>query len=95
MATPYVTLIAVWGNDDVIVELLLLKREWLEIQNGEKFVGKRTYYYEAERYTSYWLFNFPTRGKIQIDYGDEGATGFIGDIENLRIVFKSPRALAK
>ena len=88
MPKSFITLVASWGNDDVIVELKLSKRDWTEIQNGAQQCRLKNYYYEGKRYQSAWHFNFPNPGDVEISYSGEdeddyGGVGYIGRITDL------------
>lgn len=91
MAKPFITFHAVWGNDDVFVDLNLLKREWLAIKRGKKVTRWKTYAYEGRRHQSYWMFNYPTVGELEIGY-DDGGQGFVGRIDDLDFTIHSPAA---
>ena len=46
--------------------------------------GKR-YWYEGERYQDWWNFAGGMDGELEVTYGDDGAVGFIGKLNDARV----------
>ena len=49
---------AIWGNDDVVVELLVSRRTWSKILKGQELTLRRQgFAYEGDFYRDYWDFS--------------------------------------
>lgn len=73
-----------WGYELHSVELN--PKEWAEVKNGES-LGKRGegYCYEGQFFLDYWDFGGGLDGSLYVDYGDDGANGFIGKLRDASI----------
>jgi hypothetical protein len=72
-----------WADDVVEVSIKLSSNEWRNVENGMKFGKKgRGYWYEGEFFPDYWEFNGGGPGSLIVWYGDDGAQGFVGKIDD-------------
>jgi hypothetical protein len=84
-----VRLKASWADDVAIAKIRVEADDWLQIAQGESVDLDGGYYcYEGSRFSTYWRFNFPSKGEVAVYYSplngdsDEGE-GYIGGIQSL------------
>ncbi len=68
---------------DELKSIIITHEDYQEILNGKpcEFEGEG-YHYEGETFEDSWSFD---KGKLIITYGDDGAVGFDGTIEDCKI----------
>ena len=72
-----------WGYELHSVEIG--PRIWSQIKEGEKKVIESVGYYEGDEFDVSWCFNCDPENTLIVAYGDDGGTGFIGNIEDAMI----------
>ena len=89
---PYKTLVATWGNDEVIVELNLEKDQWAKIVRGDRVeIQGRGYWYDGDEFQDIWDFNSGLHdAELIVQYGqtsigDFSGQGYIGPISDVLI----------
>jgi hypothetical protein len=90
--TPYKTLVATWGNEEVIVELSLDREQWDRIVRGNHVeVEGGGYWYDGDRFKDIWDFNSGLDGAELIVWygqpsiGDFSGQGYIGPISDVLV----------
>lgn len=86
----YKTLAAIWGNDEVRVELRLDKDQWERISRGEYMkIDGEGYWYDGDWFKDIWEFNKDLRRQELIIWygqpseGDFSGQGYVGPIDDL------------
>jgi hypothetical protein len=76
-----ITLRVEWGYESH--ESKVSQAEWEEICSGKKVVlNGPGYYYEGEHFQDTWVFNSHPVHTLIVEYGEDGAQGFVGRIED-------------
>ena len=75
------TLRVQWGSE--IHELEVTQTEWEDICAGKKLrIDGPGYYYDGEHFQDTWLFNSHPVDTLIVEYGEDGAQGFVGTIDD-------------
>lgn len=69
-----------WGYELHSVSIPIAK--WAAILAGEALSFKSVGWYEGKKFPVWWSFSCDDRHSVYVSYGDEGLTGFEGDITN-------------
>lgn len=80
-----ITIITVeWGYEHH--SLALSRKDWDLIKAGQSLrIRGDGYYYEGDFFWDYWFFGGGLDGILQVDYGEDGATGFVGKLRDALI----------
>jgi hypothetical protein len=66
-----------WGYEGH--SIVLTGSQWAQVKRGEQLTVKgEGYSYEGEHFSDYWAFAGGLDGNLQVTYGDDGGTGFVG-----------------
>lgn len=66
-----------WPDDNKSV--FLTASEWERILSGKEFSKSgEGYAYDGEKFDDYWWFEGGENGKVEVTYGDDGGTGYLG-----------------
>jgi hypothetical protein len=85
MKTLGATVSVRWGND-VGVSIRLTPKNWARIKAGKPLsIRGKGYYYEGEFFWDYWHFGGGLDGSLTVSYGEDGGTGFDGNLKNAEI----------
>ena len=78
-----VTVSVVWGYD--LHSVRIGAARWRRIRRGEAVLVRSSYWYEGERFSCWWFFDEHAEHSLVVDYGEDGGTGFTGDIREATI----------
>ncbi len=84
MATKRATIAVEWGYEPHAITLTA--RNWARVKAGRPLsIRGKGYYYEGEFFWDYWSFGGGLDGELQVDYGEDGACGFLGRLNDADI----------
>lgn len=83
-----VTLSVEWGYN--LYSLKIGAARWRSIRQGEAIMIRNKQWYEGKPFNCYWLFNMNSECSLVVDYGEDGGTGFNGDIRDADIEERLP-----
>lgn len=83
-----VTVTVSWGYESYRVDVEAA--DWQRIRTGEALMIKNEQWYEGKPFNAYWMFNTDPECSLVVDYGEDGGTGFNGDIWDASIEEKLP-----
>lgn len=69
-----------WGYESHWVDVDAA--DWQRIRNGETVMLCNEQWYEGKPFNCYWMFNMNPECSLVVDYGEDGGTGFNGDIRD-------------
>jgi len=78
---PSASISVEWGYE--MHEIILSPTDWANVLSGESLGIKGPgYYYENVFFQDYWGFGGGMDGRLEVTYGDDGGTGFIGTLRS-------------
>jgi hypothetical protein len=83
-----VTLSVEWGYNRYYVKIGAAR--WRRIRQGEAMMIHNKQWYEGKPFNCCWFFDYNADPGLQVDYGEDGGTGFIGDIRDAWIDERQP-----
>ncbi len=73
-----------WGYE--LHSIKLSARDWALVKSGEGLSKRgKGYYYEAQFFWDYWNFGGGLSGSLYVDYGNDGANGYMGSLRGATI----------
>ena len=73
-----------WGYESH--SIVLIPRNWSRVKNGKSLsIRGKGYPYEGEFFWDYWHFDGGLTGELIVTYGNDGGTGFIGNLSDSMI----------
>jgi len=74
-----------WGND-VSISIRLTPKSWARIKAGKPLsIRGKGYHYEGEFFRDYWNFGGGLDGSLTVAYGEDGGTGFDGELKDAQL----------
>jgi hypothetical protein len=78
------TIAVEWGYE--LHSLTLTPRNWAAIKAGRAHSQRGAgYYYEGEFFWDYWYFGGGLAGTLEVNYGNDGGQGFVGNLSDAKI----------
>lgn len=84
-----ITLSVEWGYHRYYVKVGSAR--WRRIRQGETITIRNKQWYEGKPFNCYWFFNMNPEYSLVVDYGEDGGTGFNGNIRDAWIEERKPR----
>jgi len=72
-----------WGYD--LHEIVVSPRNWSRIKRGDKLRLRSRGYSECGAQWEYWSFEGGLEGRLLVEYGEDGGTGFDGLLKDADI----------
>jgi len=77
-------IIVEWGYE--LHSITLIPRNWRKVKSGKPLsIRGKGYYYDGEFFWDYWTFSGGISGELIVTYGDDGGTGFEGNLFDAEI----------